>query len=85
MPLPDVHVRIVDGDEGVRELGTGEVGEIIIAAPQLMLGYWNRPDETAEMLRDRPGEMAPPAGCTPATLATSTRTATCSSSIGKRT
>jgi long-chain acyl-CoA synthetase len=56
MPLPDVHVRIVDGDEGVRELGTGEVGEIIIAAPQLMLGYWNRPDETAEMLRDRPGE-----------------------------
>jgi long-chain acyl-CoA synthetase len=54
MPLPDVHVKIVDGDEGIRELGTGEVGEIIISAPQLMAGYWNRPAETGEMLRPRP-------------------------------
>jgi long-chain acyl-CoA synthetase len=52
MPLPDVDVRIYDGDEGVRELPRGEVGELAIAAPQLMLGYWNRPDETAAMLRD---------------------------------
>ena len=29
----------------------GEVGEIVISAPQLMRGYWNRPDETLEMLR----------------------------------
>ena len=54
MPLPDVHVKIVDGDEGIRELQTGEVGEIIISAPQLMAGYWNRPAETDEMLRRRP-------------------------------
>jgi long-chain acyl-CoA synthetase len=52
MPLPDVFVRIFDDDEGTRELPANEVGEIAIAAPQLMLGYWNRPDETAGVLRD---------------------------------
>jgi long-chain acyl-CoA synthetase len=52
MPLPDVSVRIVDDDEGVRVLPTGETGEIAFAAPQLMTGYWNRPDETANVLRD---------------------------------
>src|SRR4029450_3639148 len=52
LPLPDVRARIFDGDEGTRVLPPGEVGEIAIAAPQLMSGYWNRPDETAVMLRD---------------------------------
>jgi long-chain acyl-CoA synthetase len=52
MPLPDVQLRIVDADAGTRVLATGEVGEIIIAAPQLMSGYWNRADETASVLRD---------------------------------
>jgi long-chain acyl-CoA synthetase len=52
MPLPDVDVRIFDGDQGTRVLPTGEIGEIAISAPQLMVGYWNRPDETAEILRD---------------------------------
>jgi long-chain acyl-CoA synthetase len=51
MPLPDVRVRIFDSDEGVREMPTGEVGEICFAAPQLMTGFWNRPDETAGVLR----------------------------------
>jgi long-chain acyl-CoA synthetase len=55
MPLPDVHVRIVDPDEGTGLLPTGQVGEIAIAAPQLMSCYWNRPDETAHMLRRHPG------------------------------
>jgi long-chain acyl-CoA synthetase len=52
MPLPDVHLRIFDADDGVRELPAREVGEICIAAPQLMLGFWNRPEETAQALRD---------------------------------
>jgi long-chain acyl-CoA synthetase len=52
MPLPDVHVRIFDGDEGVREMPAGEVGEICFAAPQLMRGFWNRPEETAGVLRE---------------------------------
>jgi len=47
MPLPDVAVRVVDNDTGTRELGPNETGEIVIAAPQLMEGYWDRPDETA--------------------------------------
>jgi long-chain acyl-CoA synthetase len=52
MPLPDVRVKIVDADEGVRELPAHEVGEIAIAAPQLMAGYWNQPGETALALRE---------------------------------
>lgn len=52
MPLPDVTVRIYDGDDGTRELPTGEVGEICFAAPQLMVGFWNRPEETADVLRE---------------------------------
>ena len=51
MPLPDVEVRIVDGDEGKRELATGEVGEMILRAPQHMTEYWNNPGESAEALR----------------------------------
>ena len=55
LPTPDVEVRIVDADAGTRELGAGEVGEVIIAAPQLMTGYWQNPEETALVLRSRPG------------------------------
>jgi len=58
MPLPDVHVRIFDGDEGTRELPPGEVGEICFSAPQLMTGFWNRPEETASVLRDHMGSDA---------------------------
>ena len=52
MPLPDVAVRIYDVEEGLRVMATGEVGEIAMSAPQLMVGYWNRPDETSSVLRD---------------------------------
>jgi long-chain acyl-CoA synthetase len=52
MPLPDVTVRIVDADEGTRVMPSGEVGEITIAAPQIMVGYWNRRDETRLVVRD---------------------------------
>ena len=59
MPLPDVKVRIVDADDGRGEKATGEVGEIVITAPQLMRGYWKKPVETSEMLRlDDRGERA---------------------------
>jgi long-chain acyl-CoA synthetase len=51
MPLPDIDLRIVDTDDGHTPLPLGEVGEIVLSAPQLMLGYWQRPAETKEMLR----------------------------------
>lgn len=51
MPLPDVTIRIINQDDGVTEMAAGEVGEIVISAPQLMQGYWNNPDETANVLR----------------------------------
>jgi len=54
MPLPDVVVKIFDDATGEREMAATEVGEIAIAAPQLMEGYWHRPEETAIVLRDHP-------------------------------
>ena len=51
MPLPDVDARIVDVEDPTQEMKTGEVGELILRAPQLMLEYWNNPLETAETLR----------------------------------
>src|SRR5436190_23705101 len=56
MPLPDVAVRIFDGDEATRVLPAKEVGEICMAAPQLMDGYWNSAAETAVALRSHTDE-----------------------------
>jgi long-chain acyl-CoA synthetase len=52
IPLPDVEVRIVDVETGEGKLAPGEIGEILLRAPQVMKGYWNKPEETAHMLRD---------------------------------
>ena len=51
MPLPDVDVRVVDADDGSRELDIGQTGELVISAPQLMRSYWRRDEETRQMLR----------------------------------
>jgi len=52
IPLPDVEVRIVEANTGEGNLPIGEVGEILVSAPQLMQSYWQRPTETAEVIRD---------------------------------
>jgi len=52
IPLPATDMKIVDADTGTRELGLNEEGELCVRGPQVMAGYWNRPSETAEMLRD---------------------------------
>jgi long-chain acyl-CoA synthetase len=50
IPLPDTDARIVD--EAGRDVTAGEAGELLIRGPQVMLGYWNRPEETARALAD---------------------------------
>src|SRR5580765_485651 len=52
IPLPDVRVRIFDDANGTSVMPPNEVGEIALSGRQLMIGYWNKPDETALVLRD---------------------------------
>jgi long-chain acyl-CoA synthetase len=52
MPLPDTDVKLVDLDEPDREVAQGERGEMCIKGPQVMLGYWNRPDESQLVIRN---------------------------------
>jgi long-chain acyl-CoA synthetase len=48
VPLPSTYLKLLD-DEGV-EVGPGQSGEIAIKGPQVMAGYWQRPDETAKVM-----------------------------------
>ncbi len=61
LPYPSTDVRIVDPEDLSRDVAPGEVGELIASGPQVFLGYWDRPDETAEVLVDgwlRTGDLA---------------------------
>ena len=49
-PAVGVDVRVVDA-EG-RDLPPGEIGEVVVRGPNVMAGYWNKPEQTAEVLRD---------------------------------
>ncbi len=51
LPLPDTDIKVVDLDTGTRELACNDVGELCIAGPQVMKGYWKQPGETAQALR----------------------------------
>jgi long-chain acyl-CoA synthetase len=52
VPISDTECRIVDLEEGTKDMPVGEPGELIIKGPQVMKGYWNKPEETANTIRD---------------------------------
>ena len=52
LPLPDTDCKIVSLEDPDTEVAPGERGELCIRGPQIMLGYWNRPDATAETIRN---------------------------------
>ena len=52
LPVGETQTRVVDLETGEQEVPIGEVGEIVIRGPQVMIGYWHKPDETARVLRD---------------------------------
>ncbi len=49
-PVENVEIQVLDADD--RPVGAGTWGEICIKGPNVMLGYWNRPDDTAQAIRD---------------------------------
>lgn len=52
LPLPDVDAKIVDLDDGETVLPAGEIGELIIRSPNVMMGYHNMPTETENALQE---------------------------------
>ena len=52
VPLPNTDLKIVDLETGTKELPVGVAGEICIKGPQLMTGYYKKPEETKNALRD---------------------------------
>jgi len=51
IPLPGTEVRIIARDKKNQEVAQGERGEICIKGPQVMKGYWNRPEETERVMQ----------------------------------
>ena len=61
VPVPDTDARVVDVDDPGKELPLGEEGELLLRGPQVMKGYWKRPDETAATMHGewiRTGDLA---------------------------
>jgi long-chain acyl-CoA synthetase len=50
--LPIAHVEVSIQDDSGRELGTGEIGELCVRGGNVMLGYWNQPEESAKAMRN---------------------------------
>lgn len=51
LPWPDTDAKIMDTETGVKELGVGEDGELVVSGPQVMKGYWKMEEDTADVLR----------------------------------
>lgn len=58
-PLIGTRVRLVDKEDPTRPAPEGEPGEIVVCGPQIMCGYWNRPEADAEVFIDDPDTSVP--------------------------
>lgn len=56
LPFPDMEMRIVSLDDGETDVPVGEIGELVMSGPQLMVGYHGMPTETANTLRQKDGK-----------------------------
>ena len=52
IPSPDTEAKIVDQETGTKDLPVGEVGELAVKGPQVMKGYWGKPEETQSAFKD---------------------------------
>ena len=52
VPAPNTDAKIMDLETGEKELQPGEIGELVVKGNQVMLGYWQKPEETAATLKD---------------------------------
>lgn len=52
IPLPSTEARIVDLKTGKKEMPNGQIGELAVRGPQVMLGYWNNPEATRRVLSE---------------------------------
>jgi long-chain acyl-CoA synthetase len=60
-PIPGTHVRLVDKEDPSKDAPLGEPGELVAKGPQMMAGYWNKPEATADVFVDgwlRTGDVA---------------------------
>jgi len=56
LPVSDTIAKILDVETGTKEMPVGEAGELAVHGPQVMTGYWNKPDETENVMREIDGK-----------------------------
>ncbi len=52
LPYPNTYIKIMDLETGTREVDNLQVGEVVVKGPQVMMGYWEKEEETANVLKD---------------------------------
>ncbi|NAQ82266.1 long-chain-fatty-acid--CoA ligase FadD [Escherichia coli] len=52
LPVPSTEAKLVDDDDNDNEVPPGQPGELCVKGPQVMLGYWQRPDATDEIIKN---------------------------------
>lgn len=57
LPLPDMEMRIVSLDDGETDIPVGDIGELAMSGPNVMLGYHKMPTETKNVLREKDGKV----------------------------